>query len=186
MSSEVLNLKPDNEKILLELNPDEFKKITKLLEIQEEEQEKVEQKQEQEKNANFVQLYRDHMPEVRWLMTNHSFASSLLFFILEHMDNRNALACSYSVFEDYFGKSRMTIYRAVKVLEENGFIDVLKMGTSNVYIVNADLAWTDKNNNKKFAKYDGKILVSKKENKDYEYRNQFDRFKALREREKLK
>ncbi|OCW71072.1 replication protein [Limosilactobacillus reuteri] len=186
MSSEVLNLKPDNEKILLELNPDEFKKITKLLEIQEEEQEKVEQKQEQEKNANFVQLYRDHMPEVRWLMTNHSFASSLLFFILEHMDNRNALACSYSVFEDYFGKSRMTIYRAVKVLEENGFIDVLKMGTSNVYIVNADLAWTDKNNNKKFAKYDGKILVSKKENKDYEYRNQFDRFKVLREREKLK
>jgi Fe2+ or Zn2+ uptake regulation protein len=186
MSSEVLNLKPDNEKILLELNPDEFKKIKRLLEIQEEEQEKKEQKQEQEKNANFVQLYRDHMPEVRWLMTNHSFASSLLFFILEHMDNRNALACSYSVFEDYFGKSRMTIYRAVKVLEENGFIDVLKMGTSNVYIVNADLAWTDRNNNKKFAKYDGKILVSKKENKDYEYRNQFDRFKALREREKLK
>lgn len=187
MSSEVLNLKkPDNEKILLELNPTEFKKIQRLLEIQEEEQEKQEQKQEQEKNVNFIQLYRDHMPEVRWLMTNHSFASSLLFFILEHMDNRNALACSYSVFEDYFGKSRMTIYRAVKILEENGFIDVLKMGTSNVYIVNADLAWTDKNNNKKFAKYDGKILVSKKENKDYEYRNQFDRFKALREREKLK
>jgi DNA-binding PadR family transcriptional regulator len=80
----------------------------------------------------------------------------------------------------------MTIYRAIKTLQDNGFIDVLKMGTSNVYIVNEDLAWTDKNTKKKFAKYDGKILVSKKENKDYEYRNRFDRFKALREREGLK
>ncbi|MDR4139153.1 replication protein, partial [Bacillus cereus] len=30
------------------------------------------------------------------------------------------------------------------------------------------------------------ILVSKKENKDYIYRKQFDRFKALRKRENLK
>jgi Fe2+ or Zn2+ uptake regulation protein len=80
----------------------------------------------------------------------------------------------------------MTIYRAIKLLQENGFIDVLKMGSSNVYIVNSDLAWTDYNSHKKFAKYDGKILVSKKENKDYQYRSQFDRFKALREREGLK
>ncbi|MDR4458581.1 replication protein, partial [Bacillus tropicus] len=47
-------------------------------------------------------------------------------------------------------------------------------------------AWTDKNTSKKFAIYDAKILVSKKENKDYQYRNQFDRFKALREREGIK
>ena len=102
------------------------------------------------------------------------------------MDNRNALACSYAVLEDYFQKSRSTIFRGVKILEENGFIDVLKMGNSNVYVVNEDLAWTDKNTNKKFAKYDGKILVSKKENKDYQYRNQFDKLKSLREREGLK
>ena len=56
----------------------------------------------------------------------------------------------------------MTIYRGIKVLEENGFLSVLKMGTSNVYLVNEDLAWTDSNDKKKFAKYDGKILVSKK------------------------
>ncbi|WP_438875741.1 helix-turn-helix domain-containing protein, partial [Bacillus cereus group sp. Bce028] len=113
-------------------------------------------------------------------MANHNFASSLLFFIIEHMDNKNALACSYSTFEDYFGKSKMTIYRGIKVLEENGFLSVLKMGTSNVYLVNEDLAWTDSNDKKKFTKYDGKILVSKKENKDYIYRKQFDKFKALR------
>lgn len=173
-------------KITLELSESEFKVLQRLLEMQEENEAVEESRKREDKNANFVQLYRDNMPEMRWLMTNHAFASSLLFFILEHMDNRNALACSYSVFEDYFEKSRMTIYRGIKLLQENGFIDVLKMGTSNVYLVNADLAWTDSNTTKKYAKYDGKILVSKKENKDYEYRSQFDRFKTLKERENLK
>jgi Fe2+ or Zn2+ uptake regulation protein len=101
------------------------------------------------------------------------------------MDNRNALACSYNVFEDYFSKHRSTIYRNLKTLQENGFLDIYQMGSSNVYVINHDLAWTSYNTEKKYAKYDGKILISKKENKDYEYRNQFDRLKSLKERENL-
>ncbi len=186
MLAEVLNVKDEEKKVKLELSEEEFSQIQKLLELSKESEKENERKEQDKKNYNFVQIYRENMSEIRWLMTNHVFASSLLFFLLEHMDNRNALACSYSVFEDYFGKSKMTIYRGIKVLEENGFIDVLKMGTSNVYVVNEDLAWTDSNDKKKFAKYDGKILVSKKENKDFKYRSQFDRFKSLREREGLK
>lgn len=188
MQAEVLEMdrKRNEEIVNMTLTKSEFNRLQKLLEMEKEEKEEAEEREKAEKNYNFIQLYRDHMPEIRWLMSNHAFASNLLFFILEHMDNRNALACSYAVFEDYFGKSKMTIYRGIKTLEENGFIDILKMGTSNVYLVNQDLAWTDKNTSKKFAKYDGKILVSKKENKDYEYRNQFDRLKSLKERKNLK
>lgn len=172
--------------VTMELSMDEFQRLQKLLELDTSAESEAKAQEEAKKNYNFIQLYKDHMPELRWLMSNHGFANNLLFFILEHMDNRNALACSYTVFEDYFEKSRSTIYRSLKVLEENGFIDVLKMGTSNVYLVNENLAWTDKNTSKKYSKYDGKILVSKKDNKDYEYRNQFDRLKLLRERENLK
>lgn len=184
--AEVLKLERQEEKVTLELSVDEFKRLQRLLEIQKDEEENQKQQEEKKKNYNFIQFYRDHMPELRWLMSNHQFASSLLFFIMEHMDNRNALACSYSVFEDYFEKHKTTIYRNLKILEENGFLSILKMGTSNLYVVNEDLAWTDSNDKKRFAKYDGKILVSKKENKDFVYRTQFDRLKALRERENLK
>ncbi|MGH0945384.1 replication/maintenance protein RepL [Bacillus mycoides] len=187
MSTEVLKL--DEKKVTVELNPEQLHQLhqlQRLMELEKNHLAKEKEHEERKKNHNFIQLYRDNMPELRWLMSNHNFASSLLFFILEHMDNRNALACSYSVFEDYFGKSRSTVYRAIKLLEENGFLNILKMGTSNVYVINEDLAWSDSNDKKKFAKYDGKILVSKKENKDYEYQSQFDRFKALRERENLK
>jgi len=188
----VLSLENDNQeqseekKVTMELSMEEFKRLQRLLDLDKTDERTQEEKEQLEKNSNFIQLYRDNMPEVRWLMANHHFASSLLFFILEHMDNRNTLACSYAVFEDYFEKSRTTIYRGIKNLEENGFLDVFKMGTSNVYVVNQDLAWSDKNTYKKYTKYDGKILVSKKENKDYQYRNRFERLKALRERENLK
>jgi Fe2+ or Zn2+ uptake regulation protein len=186
MPAEVRKL-DEQRKINVELTPEQLQMLQRLIDLEQQENKDKEQFEEKkEKNHNFIQLYRDNMPELRWLMANHNFASSLLFFILEHMDNRNFLACSYAVFEDYFGKSRSTVYRAVKLLEENGFLNVLKMGTSNVYVVNEDLAWTDGNDKKKFAKYDGKILVSKKENKDFESKSQFDKFKALRERENLK
>lgn len=187
MSAEVVKMQNNDEKkVSMELSMKEFQRLQRLLELDKSEEEEQEEKEQLAKNHNFIQLYRDNMPELRWLSIKHPFAHSILLFILEHMDKRNALACSYAIFEEYFEKHRTTIYRAIKTLEENGFVDVLKMGTSNVYVVNHDLAWTDKNTSKKFAKYDGKILVSKKENKDYQYRNQFERLKSLRERENLK
>lgn len=144
-------------------------------------------KQENErKNSNFVMMYRNHMPEVRWLMKKSGIASSMLNFIMEHMDNRNALICSYKVFEDYFEVSSSTVKRAIKLLYENGFIDILKSGTTNIYIVNEEIAWNSWDNQKKFCKFDGKILISATENKDYFYRKQFDKFKELRQRENIR
>lgn len=141
---------------------------------------------EEQRNKNFVMMYRDHMPELRWLMKKSGIASSILNFIMEHMDNKNALCCSYQVFIDYFDVSKDTVRRSIKLLKDNGFIDVLKSGTSNVYIVNEEIAWTSWENQKKYCKFQGNILISATENKDYYYRSQFDKFKELRERENIK
>ncbi|WP_061301166.1 replication/maintenance protein RepL [Clostridium botulinum] len=145
-----------------------------------------ERNEELKKNSNFVMIYRDHMPEMRWLMKKGGIASGILNFIIEHMDSKNALMCSQQVFIDYFEISRPTVARAIKLLYDNGFIDILKSGTSNVYIVNKEVAWTSWNNQKEYCQFNGNILISKAENKDYFYRNQYDRFKELREREGIK
>ena len=134
---------------------------------------------EEQRNKNFVMMYRDHMPELRWLMKKSGIASSILNFIMEHMDNKNALCCSYQVFIDYFDISKDTVRRSIKLLKDNGFIDVLKSGTSNVYIVNDEVAWTSWENQKKYCKFQGNILISATENKDYYYRSQFHKFKEL-------
>lgn len=130
-------------------------------------------------NSDFVQLYRNHLTEIRWLMNKNTLACELFLFIIEHMDTSNALACSSAIFEDYFGKSRSTISRAVKLLKDEGFISTLKMGTCNVYIVNQDVAWTSWNNKKEYCKFEGNILVSRKENKDYAYKKNFEKPKVL-------
>lgn len=155
-------------------------------EIEEEQQKELEKQEKEKKNSNFVMIYREHMPEIRWLMKKSRYASNIFNFILEHMDYNNALMCSYQVFMDYFEISKDTVRLAIKILKENGFIDILKSGTNNVYIVNQEIAWTSWDNQKKYCKFQGNILISATENKDYEYRRQFDRLKALRERENLK
>lgn len=155
-------------------------------EIEEEQQKELKKHEKEKKNSNFVMMYREHMPEIRWLMKKSRYASNIFNFILEHMDYNNALMCSYQVFMDYFEISKPTVTRAIKLLKDNGFIDVLKSGTSNVYIVNQEIAWSSWDNQKKYCKFNGNILISAIENKDYEYRKQFDRFKTLRERENIK
>ncbi len=155
-------------------------------EIKYEQQKEIENQENEKKNSNFIMMYREHMTEIRWLINKSGKAANILNFILEHMDYNNALMCSYQVFMDYFEISHSTVVRAIKLLKENGFIDVLKSGTSNVYIVNQEIAWTSWDNQKKYCKFNGNILISAKENKDYQYRKQFDRLKTLRERENLK
>lgn len=158
----------------------------RLNDIEQEKQRELEQKEKEKKNNNFVMLYRNHMPEMRWLMQKSGIASSILNFIMEHMDYQNALMCSYQVFIDYFDISKSTVTRAINLLKDNGFIDVLKSGTSNVYIVNYEIAWCSWENQKKYCKFEGNILISATENKDYHYKNQVDKFKSLRTRENIK
>ena len=143
------------------------------------EKENYQNENEERKNSNFVQLYKDNMPAIRWLSRNNATALEMFIFILEHMDHTNALGCSYAVFEDALGKSKPTITRAIKVLKDNGFVDVLKMGTSNVYIVNQDVAWSSWDNKKKYCKFNGNMLISHKENKDYGYTKNSDKLKVL-------
>ena len=58
------------------------------------------------------------------------------------MDQENALIVSQETLSEYFGISKRTIIRQLNVLKEKGFIEIIKSGTANVYLVNANIAWT--------------------------------------------
>ncbi|MGL5844977.1 MAG: replication/maintenance protein RepL [Aeromonas hydrophila] len=131
------------------------------------------------KNDNFVQVYREWMPEIRWLMRNNPKAAELFMVFTEHMGTDNSIICSYEVIMEFLNVSKPTVSRAIKFLKENGFIDILKVGTSSVYIINHEVAWTTDNYKKKYAKMNSSVLISHKENVDYKYRKRFERFKKL-------
>ena len=137
---------------------------------------------QQEKNGNFVQFYRDNMQAVSKLAGKNPTAFQIFMFICEHMDGYNALMASYQVFMDYTGKGRTTCSNAIRYLYDNGYVDILKSGTSNVYIINQAIAWTSYGNQKQYCKFNGNILISASENKDYYYRHHSTKIKALEER----
>ena len=138
---------------------------------------------EEAKNGDFVQFSRQYMKNIAQISKNSNQTTLELFmFICEHMDGYNSLMASYQVFMDYTGRSKATIQRSIKWLYDNGFLDILKSGTSNVYIINQNVAWTSYANQKKYCKFAGNILISAAENKDWFYRTHSSRVKKLEPR----
>ena len=122
---------------------------------------------EEQKNRDFIQLYRDHIDDVAKLARDNGKAYDLFMLLVKHMDGTNALAVSNIALSELLQVTTRTVQRAVKYLKDNGWVCVLKSGTSNVYIVNPEVAWTRQGNQKQYCKFQANVLLSSSENAEY-------------------
>ena len=143
----------------------------RLRELQAQEEERERACLEDKKNQNFYQLDQDNGVEMMYRLAhgfklpNKPAVEMLLFqFLAENMDGYNALMCSQKVLMEELSVGRTTIHNAIKNLEKNGVLHILKSGTSNVYVLNPDLIWKAANDKRKFCEFHGKILISRHEN----------------------
>lgn len=113
--------------------------------------------------ARFYQVNKDKSEYLRSCLKENPKALEILFFIFDHMDNYNALICSYTVFQEAIGASRPTVARCIKYLREHGFIYVYKSGISNVYVANKELVWNSWGNNIKYCEFPANVLLSSSE-----------------------
>lgn len=116
--------------------------------------------------TNFYQVNRDNSEYLRSCLDENPKALKLLFFIFDHMDNYNAVMCSYQVFQEALGMSSRTVSRCVKYLKDNGFLYVYKSGSSNVYVANKNLVWNSWGNNVEYCEFPANILLSKSEQEE--------------------
>jgi hypothetical protein len=114
-------------------------------------------------NTNFVQFYRNEMHSIRELIKDDPKAANLFMFLTEKMDTENALIVSKETLAEVLGVSVRTITRQIAVLKEKGFISILKSGVSNIYLVNANIAWTTDGDKKEYARFRANVFVSKSE-----------------------
>lgn len=115
----------------------------------------------EQKNYNFVQLYKNHLKSLRRLTNADSNALTVLLIMVEKMNKQNALVISQQNLMKITGKSRSTIVRAVSTLKEHQFVSVIKVGSANAYVVNADVFWRDSNIKKeKFAIFDAAVYAT--------------------------
>jgi hypothetical protein len=126
--------------------------------------------EKRKKNSPYKKWYQfnlAHNKDMMWLAKNASKAHLILLFLLEQMDGYNAVMCSYQALCEALDIGRTTASTAVKVLKDKGFIAILKSGTSNVYVVNDELAWKSWGKNRKYCKFPANVILSANENPEY-------------------
>ena len=136
--------------------------------LEEEERRRQEQKEREKKSiyTNFAQLNRNSIKYIRALQKINANAVTVLMFIIENMDKMNALVCSFKVMQEQLELGRTTLSEAVRVLKENGFIYIYKSGTSNVYVLSTEIAWTNTGDKAEYCKFPANVMLSKSEQEE--------------------
>lgn len=117
-------------------------------------------------NDNFVQLYIDNLDLIILMTGENPMAVKILTWLFKNMDKRNALVISQQALSEAMNVSRTTIYRGTEYLKEKKAIAIFKSGNTNIYAVNAQIAWKSDTNGKKYAMFDAKIYISESEQYD--------------------
>jgi hypothetical protein len=117
------------------------------------------------KNPPFYQLYKGESFEyLKEKMAQNSAAMAVWWELVELMDNQGAVMISQQSLADFFGKTRQTINNWIKWLTEEDLIHIFKIGTANVYVINAQII-SDQLVTKKqhFALFNARVIADKKE-----------------------
>ena len=117
------------------------------------------------KNRNFYMTFKDEgSPKIRKLIRLNGVAAELFLFIGENMDKSNALVASGKAFASALDTSEASVSRALKVLDEQGYIARFKTGGSNVVVANPDIVWNSWATGKTVCLFNNaKVLLSKDE-----------------------
>lgn len=149
-------------------------------------QEKAEKEQaKREKHSPFIrwtQFNNEATKEMIALAKKNPAAMALLLFLVDQMDNYNAVVCSMRVLSEALGYSRKTISSGVRFLKENGFVAVYKSGTSNVYTINDKVWWKSWGSNQKYSKFPANVVLAKSEQMgEKNYKLDIEKVKMVKE-----
>lgn len=130
------------------------------------------------KNLDFVQITRKQMSEVRRLARINNLAFELLFMMAEKMDRQNAVVMSFKVMKEITGKSRSALHNAIKVLKDEQWVQVIKIGSASAYVLNASVFWSDQAH-RKYTVFQATVIASFSE-QDKELKENFNKIKLKR------
>ena len=101
------------------------------------------------------------------LIKKHSAAARVMHRLVSLMDKKGAVVISQKTLGELLGLHRNSVGRAVKTLESDNWIEVIKLGAESGgvrgYRVNRRVAWADKRSNQRFAEFDARVIVSASE-----------------------
>lgn len=138
--------------------------------------------QEKKENSSpftkWTQLNNEHTKDLMTLAVKYPRAHAVLYFLVDQMDNQNAIIVSINALSELMQVSRQTISNSIKILKDTNFIDVHKSGSSNVYSVNNSVFWKSHQKNRKYAKFSANVIISSEE-QDKDIKQKITRTKTI-------
>lgn len=114
------------------------------------------------KNPAFLQITKAYLPLQRQLTRREPAAGFLLSILCERMNRQNAVACSQKTLAKISNYSLPTVKRAIAVLEKEHWIQIIKIGKSNAYIINSKVFWQNTREGR-FAVFNATIVADEEE-----------------------
>jgi hypothetical protein len=122
--------------------------------------EQQERENNQKKNIDFVQLYKKELRQLRSLVKANPTAAQILLVFVEKMNKQNAVIMSFKTLEQITKKTRQTCSKAVRDLRAANFINIIKIGNANAYVINSNVFWTTDNQIKeKFSQFSATVVA---------------------------
>jgi hypothetical protein len=110
-------------------------------------------------NYGFVQVSRKHIDDLNQLALKSPKAHFVLWKLVQAMNKQNAVMVSQESLQKLTSLSRPTVQRAISVLREQQWLEVLKVGTGNVYRVNSSVFWQTRADGR-WASFSAEVLVN--------------------------
>ncbi|EMU6614619.1 plasmid replication initiator-like protein [Escherichia coli] len=100
--------------------------------------------------GGYYMMSRAAEKNLRALQTANPAAALVFSVIRENMQiGTNAVAISNTAFCKIIGKSRATVTRAIKHLADHNYVQIVKVGTTNTYVVNEQVAFAGSHGQRK-------------------------------------
>ncbi|HEX3009595.1 MAG TPA: helix-turn-helix transcriptional regulator [Bacteroidales bacterium] len=116
--------------------------------------------------SRWSQFNLEHTKDMMMLALKYPKAHAILLFLVDQMDEYNAVVCSYQVLQEVLEIGQATVARSIKVLKDGGFISILKSGTSNIYAINDHVYWKSWGNNRQYSKFPATVVLSLSEQEE--------------------
>lgn len=110
----------------------------------------------------WLQLEKKVGQELQKLAVKHPAAMGTLLYLANNMGRNNALAVSQAVIAKKVGISLVSVSRAIKLLDNHRFIEVVKVGNLCIYRVNTRVAWQG-NRGERFAYFTADVIAFERE-----------------------
>lgn len=118
------------------------------------------------KNNPFIQLRKGVAPNLIRQLSKSGIDVLMFLFDNLNMADVNIISVSQATIADQLNISRQSVMRGVKELSDLKIIHIGKVGTSNVYIMNPDVAWANSYRKRQSLIMKGSIILGQKENEE--------------------